>query len=109
MRLFNYRGYKGVTMRKIAHHLGMSSRTLYNHFPSKEHIAEEVIDILFQNVDGSIFQEINSGSDPVFKLRQVINLIKNELISINPLLVRDISLYVPNPNQRFAKQAGRIC
>lgn len=100
MKLFNYRGYKSVTMREIAHHLGISSRTLYNHFPSKEDIAEEVISLLSQNVNEGILQVRNSKSDPVAKLKQVIYLVKNELIAINPLLVRDISLYVPNLHQR---------
>ncbi|NLI12424.1 TetR/AcrR family transcriptional regulator [Pelotomaculum propionicicum] len=101
MKLFNYRGYKSVTMREIANHLGISSRTLYNLFPSKEDIAEEVISLLSQNVNEGILQVRNSKSDPVSKLRQVIYLVKNELIAINPLLIRDISLYVPNLNQRI--------
>ena len=101
MKLFNHRGYKSVTMREIANHLGISSRTLYNHFPSKEDIAEEVIDLLFQNVDKGILLVRNSQSDPVSKLRQVIYLIKNELIAINPLLVRDIGLYVPKLHQKL--------
>lgn len=101
MKLFNYRGYKSVTMREIAHHLGISSRTLYNHFPSKEDIAEEVIALLFQNVDEGILKVRNSQSDPTYKLRQVIILVKNELVAINPLLVRDISLYVPKLQQKM--------
>ncbi|HWP97241.1 MAG TPA: TetR/AcrR family transcriptional regulator [Syntrophomonadaceae bacterium] len=101
MKLFNYRGYKSVTMREIAHHLGISSRTLYNHFPSKEDIAEEVIALLSHNVDEGILQVRNSELDPVSKLKQVIYLIKNELITINPLLVRDISLYVPSLHQKL--------
>ena len=50
LQLFNSRGYKSVTMREIAKHLGMSSKTLYAHFSSKEEIAEDVLDLLIEKI-----------------------------------------------------------
>ncbi len=101
VKLFNYRGYKSVTMREIAKELGMSSKTFYNYFSSKEEIAEEVLLTLSRNIYDRIDDVKNSNSDPISKLKELLNLIKMELILINPLLIRDISLYVPKTRDKM--------
>jgi AcrR family transcriptional regulator len=42
-RLFTY-GYNALTMDVLAHDLGMSKKTLYVHFPSKDAIIGAIID-----------------------------------------------------------------
>src|SRR5215472_17565679 len=36
--LFNSRGYENVRMRDLAHAADVSEQTLYNYFPTKEHL-----------------------------------------------------------------------
>jgi AcrR family transcriptional regulator len=105
VKLFNYRGYKSVTMREIAKELGMSSKTFYNYFSSKEEIAEEVILLLHKNINERIDDIKDSDTDPISKLRELLNLIKLGLVAINPLLIRDITLYVPHLRNKLL--AGR--
>jgi AcrR family transcriptional regulator len=107
LKLFNYRGYKSVTMREIAKELGMSSKTFYNSFSSKEEIAEEVLLTLSRNIYDRIDDVKNSNTDPISKLKELLNLIKMELISINPLLIRDISLYVPKARDKMLAERDK--
>lgn len=94
VRLFNYRGYKQVTMREIAKDLGMSCKTIYNYFSSKEEIAEVVLRLLDENAD-IITNIMNSKADPITKLKEYFGLTRTILTRINPLLLRDIGLYAP--------------
>jgi len=101
MQLFNHRGYKNVTMREIAKLLGMSSKTLYHYFPSKEAIAEAAIMLLRKNVSAGIQAVQHSEADPISKLKEVLTLIRTEIITTNPLLLRDIEHYAPNIWEKF--------
>jgi len=101
VKLFNYRGYKNVTMREIAKQLGMSSKTFYNYFSSKEEIAEEVIMALMRNIKEKNLQA--QYNDPVIKLKEQIHIIRLELTQINPLLLKDIMLYAPILSDKLIK------
>jgi len=46
--LFATKGYGSVTMRQIAHSLGVSTGTLYHYFPSKAALFEQMIEALSQ-------------------------------------------------------------
>ncbi len=43
LELFSSKGYLGATTREIARTAGIAEVTLFRHFPSKEHLLEEVI------------------------------------------------------------------
>jgi len=102
LQLFNSRGYKSVTMREIAKHLGMSSKTLYAHFSSKEEIAEDVLDLLIEKIRIRTRDVLDMAGDPIVKLRKISSLIQLELTTINPLLLRDISLYLPHLQENLS-------
>jgi AcrR family transcriptional regulator len=47
-QLFRVRGYNTVTMRDIAHEVGIRQASLYYHFPSKEQLFVEVTERMFE-------------------------------------------------------------
>src|SRR5579862_6995062 len=46
VRIADAEGLEGLTMRRVASELGMATMTLYNHLPTKDHLAQLVIDEL---------------------------------------------------------------
>ncbi len=70
-KLFSSRGFRSTTVDDIARRAGISKRTVYETFSSKEEIARVVVDealLIFENDMRSI---IHSGLDPLEKLRQL--------------------------------------
>lgn len=44
-RIFSAQGYSGTTMRSIAQQAGIETASIYYHFPSKEDLVDEVMEI----------------------------------------------------------------
>lgn len=47
-KLFIEKGYKNLTMDEIADYLGITKKTLYNHFPGKFELMKEAIEMILQ-------------------------------------------------------------
>lgn len=42
IELFSKEGYENISMKKLAHAVGIQAASIYNHFPSKESILDEI-------------------------------------------------------------------
>lgn len=62
---FRAHGFESTSMDKIALEAGVSKRTVYNHFPSKEDLFAETLMALFHTAAG----EADSRYDPALPLR----------------------------------------
>ena len=49
IELFSTLGYENVTVREIANKVGIKAASIYNHYPSKEQILDEVYDYYWQH------------------------------------------------------------
>ncbi|WP_428263133.1 TetR/AcrR family transcriptional regulator [Haliangium sp.] len=58
--LFCEEGFASVSMDRIAQRAGVSKRTVYNHFESKEFLFRECVSVLLQSADA----EVKLGDDP---------------------------------------------
>lgn len=69
LRLFAERGYAGTSIRDIAAAAGVTSATLYAHYPSKEHILAHVVEIAHDEHHRRLRQGVlSSDADPVSQL-----------------------------------------
>lgn len=74
LTLFADRGYEGVSMRDIAHAVGIRAASLYNHFKSKEDIFMSIIDEMSKRYKEAIAKiqlphgEINEVTDKYMQL-----------------------------------------
>lgn len=74
VRLFAERGYPGVSIREIAGPIGVKPSALYAHFPSKEAVLEEIIDIAHGYFDLQLTTAVkDAGPDPVDRLRALVD------------------------------------
>lgn len=94
-RLFIERGYRQVTMQDIASMLGMSKKTVYLYFSSKDDIAKAVIDSTLLNISQHIHDTKKVEGDPLSALQSTLLQIKEETLQLSPLFLEDIQKSVP--------------
>ena len=82
-------------MDDIVAMLGISKRTIYQHFAGKEEIAAEVIKSIIERIDKNFDFFIGADHHPIERLRQNFMAIKGEWTQLNPLFLKDIQKYSP--------------
>ncbi|GAB3815972.1 TetR/AcrR family transcriptional regulator [Pontibacter rugosus] len=100
---FTY-GYSKVLMAELAKRLGMSKKTLYQYFKSKEELLNVVIrqhgfDIQYE------VERIMQDEELAFpeKVKQIFSYVGIKLHDINPLFVEDIKRNAPSGWQQLQK------
>jgi AcrR family transcriptional regulator len=89
-------GFRGVTMDDLARELGMSKKTLYASFASKEALLRAVLMDKFKSVDADLERITSDGSMEVLAaLRELLACMKNHAEEIQPPFVRDIRREAP--------------
>lgn len=75
-------GFKSVTMDDLAEKLGVSKKTIYEHFDTKTQLVKEATDYVFENISCSIDDLRHQQLDPVEETlaikSQVMRHLKNE-------------------------------
>ncbi len=100
---FNQHGYRGVTMTGLAGYLGMSKRTVYQHFTNKEALAEAVLESVVGKTSARVTQ-IRSESTtvpPDVLFKRIVMQVKEELLALHSQFLADIQRYVPEVWQKF--------
>jgi AcrR family transcriptional regulator len=93
--LFAY-GYNALTMDDLAHELGMSKKTLYQHFPGKDAIVGLVIDGIGRTVRAELDTVLNDPKRTFAqKLRAIIDVVVPRLSLLTPAVLRELQRYAP--------------
>jgi AcrR family transcriptional regulator len=95
-------GLRALTMDDLASELGVSKKTLYLHFPSKEAIAEQIVDFIGRNMR-SRFDAIFDDRKLTFsqKMCAITEIIGNTVAKINPAMLRDFQRHAPAVFQKI--------
>lgn len=99
--MFNTRGYRSVTMKELADKLGMSKKTIYQYFSSKEDIATAVVEESMKRLDevAKIIEIPNL--EPQFLIKEILMQSKEESLRFGPLFLMDIEKYLPELAIRY--------
>ncbi len=94
-------GYCSCTMDDLAAELGMSKKTLYVHFASKDDLMRAVIDELGREIRADADALLNNRQlNFAEKLRGFAEGMMQRLAKTNPLLLRDLQRFAPDLHQR---------
>ena len=91
--LFMKYGIRAVTMDTIAHHLGISKRTIYENFADKDELLSSVIRRMASR-QKVVFREIMEGSENVIEV--IFTILKRASVhfqNTNPTYVMDLKKY----------------
>ncbi len=90
------RGLKAVTMDELAAHAGVSKRTLYRYFPSKQVLVEALVDHILDSIFGEIEGMLKGPSSPIEKIRIIIRSLTERAHILRPVIVTDLQRYYPS-------------
>lgn len=107
--LFLAHGYRTTTMDDIARRAGMSKRTLYEKFPSKNAIAGEVVANELKVFSSRMRAIIKSAEDPLDKLRSLSRFFMElPYPGITPIALIDLQRDLPDLWERVRKVEEQI-
>jgi AcrR family transcriptional regulator len=100
-QLFDARGYRSVTISDLADKLGMSKKTIYQYFSSKEEIATAVVEEVMSKLDQVINMPELPKDDPLFVIKKILTHVKDETMRFGPLFLMDIEKYLPELAHKY--------
>lgn len=94
-QLFHKYGIKSVTMTHIAQTLGVSKKTLYNHFPTKANLVSAVTEQDYCDTQVDILKITEEAKDAIDELLTISRYVIQEFGDMNPSLLFDMEKYYP--------------
>ena len=91
---FKY-GIKNVTMDQIARELGISKKTIYQHFSGKEDLVSETVNYIFDQIQSQIDQICIMKLNPYQELFRIKDVIKENLKRSNTSPQYQLKKYYP--------------
>lgn len=102
--LFVESGIKGITMDELAEHLGMSKRTIYEHFADKKELVKECV-IFIDNKKDELAKDAEKHSKNVIETLLTLHLDNLKMMgSVNRKFADDIKKFYPELHNYFQEK-----
>lgn len=101
MDLYWRYGVRSVTMDDIAREIGISKKTIYQHFLDKDAIVEEVIRQELEKVRKVMEQIEREAENPIDQMLRASRYLQQEMTCVNPVLFFDLRKYCPKGWELF--------
>lgn len=99
--LFMQFGIRSVSMDDIANGLGMSKKTLYQHFADKDSLVGAVVDLHIAGMETDCGQCKLQATDAVHEIFNTMELLMHEFSNMNPMVLYDLEKFHFKAYQRF--------
>jgi AcrR family transcriptional regulator len=94
-RIFLATGFSRVLMDDLARELGMSKKTLYSHFGSKEELLRAVLVRRTREVEQGLEVIVSARESFPLKLGHLVGFVQRKVAEISPVFLEDIRRYAP--------------
>jgi TetR/AcrR family transcriptional regulator, cholesterol catabolism regulator len=94
-RVFLRSGFSRVLMDDLARELGMSKKTLYSHFESKEELLRAVLVRRTGEVDRGLEAIVSAKESFPAKLGHLARFLQSKVSDVSPVFLEDIRRYAP--------------
>lgn len=95
-RVFLGSGFSRVLMDDLARELGMSKKTVYSHFASKEDLLRAVLVHRVSEVDQGLEAIVRAKESFPAKLGHVARFLQGKIAEVSPVFLEDIRRYAPD-------------
>ena len=105
LELFTKNGFKSVTMDEIANELGISKKTIYQYFASKNALVEATVDFVFDSAIGKIKELAGSCETPIhehFEMKNCLGDLFGQ--NIEASAIYQFNKYYPKLAERIQKK-----
>ncbi len=93
IRLFSGAGTKATSMDEIAHRCGLSKKTLYTHFSSKDSLVEEVIRQLVAKTEQHMRVWPDISPNAISEMLNCFHYMQDILTVLSPLFLKDVERF----------------
>lgn len=94
-KLFCTYGIKSITMDDIAHHLGISKKTIYVHFKDKNEMVMLLIQKILDSQRCVIDTKQETSANAVEEVFMAVTELQDLLSNMNPMFINDLQKYHP--------------
>lgn len=106
-RIFLSSGFSRVLMDDLARELGMSKKTLYAHFESKEELLRAVLMRRTTEIDRGLEAIVGAKESFPVKLGHLARFLQSQVAKVSPVFLEDIRRYAPDCFQVIEEFRGR--
>src|SRR5688500_9912606 len=86
---------RSVSMDDIAANLGMSKKTIYQHFKDKDELVEAVVEEILETNQVQCNADRNSADNAVHEIFLVMDMMAEMFKTMNPSILYDMQKYHP--------------
>ncbi|MBL1213484.1 MAG: TetR/AcrR family transcriptional regulator [Ignavibacteriae bacterium] len=83
-------GFRKTSMEVLAKELGISKKTLYKHFSSKEHLIDATLEVAFKTLKQNLNHIVVQNTNAVVKLRMIAEFILSFAVRVNEKWLNDL-------------------
>ncbi|HRD43367.1 MAG TPA: TetR/AcrR family transcriptional regulator, partial [Ferruginibacter sp.] len=88
-------GLRSMSMDDIATHLGMSKKTIYQHFKDKEELVGDIINDMLKANESDCSCNISDSENAIHEIILAMDMLQGLIPTINPSLLNDLQKYHP--------------
>ncbi len=99
--LFLKLGIRSVSMDEIATQLGISKKTLYQHFQDKDELVDLVLEGQICNMQSETRQTVESASNAIEEIFNTMDMMVKHSRNMNPVVIFDLQKYHFSSFQKF--------
>lgn len=89
------RGFSRVTVDELAARCGISKRTIYRYFKSKDEIIVSIVEEVMSEIEKKVTLALNSSTSPVEKLSAMVSALLKYVKRINTPFIYDLEKNFP--------------
>lgn len=107
---FRQRGIRNYSMDELATELGVSKKTIYQHFPKKKDIVMAFVELWMESDEKQLQEQVERNAHPIDLMLEILQSIQQDLSTINPILFQDMRRFFPEAWElmyRFRNQCVR--
>lgn len=99
--LFLRLGIRSVSMDEIATHLGISKKTVYQHFQDKDELVDRVLQMQINNMQAETTETVQSASNAIEEIFNTMDMMVKHSRNMNPMVLFDLQKYHLSSFQKF--------
>lgn len=99
--LFNKYGVRSVSMDDIAAQLGMSKKTLYQHFTDKEELVDSCFSGVLNTHRHRCLADQKTSENPIHEMFLALDMMQEMFAEMNPAVLFDLQKYHPGAFRKF--------
>ena len=101
-------GVRSVSMDDLAHHQGISKKTLYQYFDDKNDLVNQVTGLLLEERMLQYAAAIKDSSNAIDELFSISKLMRKHFSELNPALMYDLQKYHPEAWDLFLQHENNV-